>query len=228
MVDISVHGLTKEYEVGSKVLDGLSFQVDSGERVGVLGKNGAGKTTLFRILTGEEQGDRGEVFIAPGRKIGLISQIPVYNPEYTVEEVLKTAFLELQDMEEEMKSIGEALQEKQEERLLRRYDKLISAFEAGGGYDRDVRLNKVCGGLGISNEMREKLFSSLSGGEKTRINLARLLLVDTDILLLDEPTNHLDLNATCWLEDYLKGYKGDGARHLSRPLFSGQGDRPLH
>lgn len=208
MVDISVHGLTKEYEVGSKVLDGLSFQVDSGERVGVFGKNGAGKTTLFRILTGEEQGDRGEVFIAPGRKVGLISQIPVYNQEYTVEEVLKTAFLELQDMEEEMKSIGETLQEKQEERLLRRYDELISAFEAGGGYDRDVRLNKVCGGLGISNEMREKLFSSLSGGEKTRINLARLLLVDTDILLLDEPTNHLDLNATCWLEDYLKGYKG--------------------
>ena len=110
MVDISVHGLTKEYEVGSKVLDGLSFQIDSGERVGILGKNGAGKTTLFRILSGEEQGDSGEVAIAPGRKIGLISQIPVFKAEFTVEDVLKTAFFELQEMEREMKSIEEALQ----------------------------------------------------------------------------------------------------------------------
>ena len=92
--------------------------------------------------------------------------------------------------------------------LLRRYGVLSAAFEAGGGYDTATGLNKVCSGLEISRDMREQLFSSLSGGEKTRVNLARLILEDTDILLLDEPTNHLDLHATEWLEDYLDRYKG--------------------
>lgn len=208
MVDISVSGLKKEYEVGGKVLDGLHFQIDSGERVGILGKNGAGKTTLFRILTGELEADEGEVLLAPGRRIGLISQIPVYPPEYTVENVLETAFSDLHKMEQEMQGLAVQMEKQQENALLRRYDALMSAYEAGGGYEMKTRLGKVCNGLGIGQEMREKPFVRLSGGEKTRINLARLLLVDTDILLLDEPTNHLDLNATEWLEEYLEKYKG--------------------
>lgn len=206
MIDISVSGITKEYEVGGKVLDGLSFQISSGERVGILGKNGAGKTTLFRILTGEILPDGGEVAIAPGRKLGLISQIPVYPAHYLVEDVLQTAFQELQEMEQEMESLSSQLEG--DPRSLRRYDAVMAAFESGGGYEMKTRLGKVCNGLGISEEMRQKPFSRLSGGEKTRINLARLLLVDTDILLLDEPTNHLDLNATQWLEEYLEKYKG--------------------
>ena len=208
MIDISVSNLVKEFEVGKKILDGLTFQVDQGERVGLLGKNGAGKTTLFKMLTGELDWDEGEIHIAPGKGLGLISQIPVYPPEYTVEDVLQTAFQRLHDMEREMAELTERMAGDSDPALLRRYDALTAAYEAGGGYDTTTPLNKVCNGLEISQDMRNQLFSSLSGGEKTRVNLARLILEDTDILLLDEPTNHLDLRATEWLEEYLDKYKG--------------------
>ena len=208
MIDISVSNLVKEFEVGKKILDGLTFQVDQGERVGLLGKNGAGKTTLFKMLTGELDWDEGEIHIAPGKGLGLISQIPVYPPEYTVEDVLQTAFQRLHDMEKELGELTERMAGDSDPALLKRYDALSAAFEAGGGYDTTTPLNKVCNGLEISQDMRNQLFSSLSGGEKTRVNLARLILEDTDILLLDEPTNHLDLRATEWLEEYLDKYKG--------------------
>ncbi|HJB56545.1 MAG TPA: ATP-binding cassette domain-containing protein [Candidatus Flavonifractor intestinipullorum] len=208
MIDISVSGLVKEFEVGTKILDGLTFQIDQGERVGLLGKNGAGKTTLFKILTGELDYDEGEVSIAPGKTLGLISQIPVYPPEYTVEDVLNTAFARLFRMEEEMVDLSFRMAGDSSGELMRRYDKLAAAFEAGGGYDTATELNKVCNGLEIGAGMRSQLFSSLSGGEKTRVNLGRLILEDTDILLLDEPTNHLDLRATEWLEEYLGRFKG--------------------
>ena len=208
MIDISVSNLVKEFEVGKRILDGLSFQVDQGERVGLLGRNGAGKTTVFRLLTGQLEPDEGEVMVAPGKGVGLISQIPVYPAGYTVEDVLLTAFDKLHAMEREMSELTARMEHDPDPALLRRYGVLSAAFEAGGGYDTATGLNKVCSGLEISREMREQLFSSLSGGEKTRVNLARLILEDTDILLLDEPTNHLDLHATEWLEDYLDRYKG--------------------
>ncbi len=209
MIEISVSGLSKEFEVGNKILDGLSFQIDSGERVGLLGHNGAGKTTLFKILTGELDYDDGEIAIAPGKRIGLISQIPVYPPLYTVEMVLNTAFDRLKAIEEEMVALTKRMEAGESDpAILRRYDALTVSFEAGGGYDTATALNKVCNGLGISKEMREQYFDDLSGGERTRVNLARLILEDTDILLLDEPTNHLDLHATEWLEEYLDKFKG--------------------
>ena len=209
MIEISVSDLSKEFEVGKKILDGLTFQVDSGERVGLLGKNGAGKTTLFKILTGEMDWDDGEVVLAPGRRIGLISQIPVYPDGYTVEMVLNTAFERLTAMEQEMQELANRMAEGESDpAILRRYDALTVSFEAGGGYDTATALNKVCNGLGIPQEMREQFFDDLSGGERTRVNLARLILEDTDVLLLDEPTNHLDLHATEWLEEYLDKFKG--------------------
>ncbi len=207
MIDIQINNVSIEFEVGKKILDGLSFQVDQGERVGLLGRNGAGKTTLLRILTGELRPDEGEARAAPGKRLGLISQIPVYPAGYTVEDVLDTAFEHLKAMEAEMTALAERM-DTADKAELARYDKLTAAFEAGGGYDTQVNLNKVCNGLGIPAGMRAQLFDSLSGGEKTRVNLARLILNDTEILLLDEPTNHLDLHATEWLEDYLSRYKG--------------------
>ena len=207
MIDIAVNDLQKEYQVGQPVLTGLTFQVDTGERVGILGKNGAGKTTLFRILTGQEEADGGTVTLAPGKRLGLISQIPVYPAGYTVEDVLRTAFDDLKEMEGQMQALSAQLATGDPD-LLARYDRLQAAFEAGGGYEIETRLEKICTGLGIDKAFRAKAFADLSGGEKTRINLARLILVDTEILLLDEPTNHLDLNATVWLEDYVSHYKG--------------------
>ena len=106
MIDIAISGLVKEFEVGKKILDGLTFQVDSGERVGLLGKNGCGKTTLLRILTGQMDWDEGEVVLAPDKRVGLISQIPVYPAGYTVEDVLDTAFRPLREMEEEMEQLA--------------------------------------------------------------------------------------------------------------------------
>ena len=209
MIDITVQNLVKSFEIGDNLLNGLTFQVDAGERVGILGKNGCGKTTLFKILTGEYDYDEGQVVIAPGKKLGLISQIPVYPLEYTVEDVLDTAFARLHALEEELEQLtGRMSAGAQDKAVLSRYDALTQAIEAAGGYDTAVRLGKVCNGLEISAAMRAQPFDELSGGEKTRVNLARLILEDTDILLLDEPTNHLDLRATEWLEEYLDSFRG--------------------
>ena len=209
MIDIRVSGLVKSFDLEKKILDGVSFQVDAGERVGLLGKNGAGKTTLFRILTGELDYDSGEVQIASGRRLGLISQIPVYPAGFTVEDVLRSAFGRMAALKEEMDAltarmaVGES-----DERILRRYGDLTARFEGLGGWDTDTAVDKVANGLSISSEMRTRLFDALSGGEKTRVNLGRLILEDTDILLLDEPTNHLDLQATERLEEYVRGFHG--------------------
>ncbi len=209
MIDISVSGLVKEFEVGKKILDGLTFQVDAGERVGLLGPNGCGKTTFLRILTGEVYTDEGDIVVAPNKRMGLISQIPVFPADYTVENVLDSAFAPLHAMEEEMTTLFQRMAEGESDpALLSKYDKLSAAFQAGGGYETDTGKNKVCNGLSIPQSMRKQRFDKLSGGEKTRVNLARLILEDTDILLLDEPTNHLDLRATEWLEEYLERFKG--------------------
>ena len=213
MIDISVTGLIKSFDLEKKILDGITFQIDTGERVGLLGKNGAGKTTLFRILTGELDYDAGEVSIASGRRLGLISQIPVYPEGYTVEDVLKSAFSRMQRMEDEMNALSQQMASGDEsEETLRRYGELSAKFEGLGGYDTETPINKVANGLSIPPEMRERLFDTLSGGEKTRVNLGRLILEDTDILLLDEPTNHLDLHAIEWLEQYIVNVQGHGRR----------------
>ncbi len=209
MIELSVTNLRHGFEVGQNIFEDVTFQVDTGERVGLLGHNGAGKTTLFRMICGELEPDGGSIQLARGCRVGLISQIPVYPEGYTVEDVLRTAFARLQEMEQEMARLAGEMADKPEDgALLARYDELTAEYEHAGGYDTATPLNKVTAGLGISQEMRGQDFAALSGGEKTRVNLARLILENTDLLLLDEPTNHLDLHATEWLEGYLDQFKG--------------------
>ena len=208
MVDISVKDLNKFFVIGENLLQGLSFEIQEGECVAILGRNGCGKTTLFKILTGEMDYDGGEVYVNPNKKLGLISQIPRFPEAYTVEDVLRTAFSVLTATKKKMEALEAAMAQGATQEQLREYDTLVNRFQSGGGYDMDVDVDKICNGLGITAEQRPRLFDSLSGGEKTRINLARLLLEKTDILLLDEPTNHLDLNSVEWLEAYIKAFKG--------------------
>ena len=208
MIDISVSSLVKSFEIGKNILDGLSFSVNSGERVGILGCNGCGKTTLFRILVGEIGYDEGEVMIAPSKRLGLISQIPVYPSDWTTEDVLRDAHKRLYALSAKIDALAAQMEHDDSPALLGEYDRLSEDFRRLGGYSMDTDRNRVANGLDIPAAMRAQLFSSLSGGEKTRVNLARLILEDTDILLLDEPTNHLDLHATEWLEDYLLHFKG--------------------
>ena len=208
MIDISVKDLVKSFDSERNVLDGISFDVQEGERVGLLGKNGAGKTTLFKILTGELDYNSGEIAFASGKKVGLISQIPVYPAGYTVDDVLRTAFAQLDRIRVQMQAIEAQMSDHTPQELLSRYDELMNRYTAGGVYEADTETDKICNGLAISSAQRGQEFASLSGGEKTRVNLARLLLERTDILLLDEPTNHLDMNSVEWLEDYIEKFKG--------------------
>ena len=208
MVDIQVTNLTKFFTIGENLLEGLSFSVEEGECVAILGRNGCGKTTLFNILTGQMDYDDGEVYVNPNKRIGLISQIPQFPAGYTVEEVLRSAYREIMALKRKMETLEKRMTQETDTQLLREYDSLSNRFESGGGYNIDVEVDKICNGLGILSEQRAQAFDSLSGGEKTRVNLARLLLEKTDILLLDEPTNHLDLNSVEWLENYINTFKG--------------------
>ena len=208
MVDIQVKNLTKFFTIGENLLEGLSFEVQEGECVAILGRNGCGKTTLLKILTGEMDYDDGEVFVNPHKKIGLISQIPVFPAGFTVEDVLRSAFAEITAVKRKMEALEEKMAAGATAEQLREYDSLVNRFQSGGGYEMDVDVDKICNGLGITPDQRKQSFDSLSGGEKTRMNLARLLLEKTDILLLDEPTNHLDLRSVEWLEGYINAFKG--------------------
>ena len=175
MVDIQVKDLTKFFVIGENLLEGFSFEVQEGERVAILGRNGCGKTTLFKILTGQMDYDEGQVYVNPHKRIGLISQIPEFPLLYTVEDVLRSAFSALLATKRKMEAMEKAMEQGASEEQLRDYDSLCARFQAGGGYDMDVEIDKICNGLGITAAQRRQLFDSLSGGEKTRVNLARLL-----------------------------------------------------
>lgn len=208
MVDISVKNLKKFFVIGENLLDGISFEIQEGECVAILGRNGCGKTTLFKIITGQMDFDEGEVYVNPSKRMGMISQIPIFPSGYCVEDVLRSAYHKVLKALRKMSELEKVMGSNSDAELLRQYDMLNNQVLAGGGYEMDFEIDKICNGLGISSAQRTQLFDSLSGGEKTRVNLARLLLEKTDILLLDEPTNHLDLNSVEWLEGYIKAFKG--------------------
>ena len=194
MVDIQVKNLTKFFVIGENLLEGLSFEVQEGECVAILGRNGCGKTTLFKILTGEMDYDDGEVYVNPNKRLGLISQIPRFPAGYTVEDVLRSAYAGLIKTKARMEALELEMSHGATSEQLREYDTLVNRFQSGGGYDMDVDVDKVCNGLGITLDQRVQPFDSLSGGEKTRVNLARLLLEKTD--------------SVEWLEQYINAFKG--------------------
>ncbi|MCL1835315.1 MAG: ABC-F family ATP-binding cassette domain-containing protein [Oscillospiraceae bacterium] len=208
MIDISVRNVKKAFEEGNDILDDISFDINEGEKVGLLGKNGAGKTTLLRLITGELEPDEGTVAVTGFKKTGLISQIPEYPAGYTGEDVMQTAFNRLKEMKAGMEELERKMADGGDVDVLKAYDSLAYEYERLGGYNTGHEINRVANGLRIPPEQRERSFDRLSGGEKTRINLARLMLEKTDILLLDEPTNHLDMRATLWLEEFLGKYGG--------------------
>lgn len=208
MADITIQNLTKYY--GDRlILSNISFDIQSGEKVAILGPNGAGKTTLLNIIAGRLAYDDGHVSIGANRTVGVIDQIPHYDTSATVDDVLHTAFANVQTVRAEMDVLAVQMAEHPDDALLlHRYGTLQQKLDALGGYDHDFEVDKVCNGLDIPAVQRAQPFSQLSGGEKTRVNLARIILEQTDILLLDEPTNHLDLDAVRWLGDYLESYTG--------------------
>ena len=208
MIDISVQRVVKAFEEGENVLDGVTFDVNTGEHVGLLGRNGAGKTTLFRIICGELTSDEGDVILAPGKPVGLITQIPVFPPDYTAEDVLRDAYRQAFAVRKRLDELESHMAEDAAGVIPPEYDRLLEEYRRLGGYDMGHEVNRVANGLGIPDAQRGQLFGTLSGGEQTRVNLARLILEKTDILLLDEPTNHLDVNAVEWLEEYLSRFKG--------------------
>lgn len=206
MADIIVSGIKKSFAQDRVVLDDISFQIDPGERVALLGGNGAGKTTLFKIITGELTPDSGVVTIPKGRRVGYVAQLNTYKSSDSVEDVLRTAYSEILEIQREIDAMHEKMGA--EDVSHNRYDELVRRFESLGGYEWEAELSKIANGLNIGPDMRARKFSELSGGEQTRVCLARLIMEKTDVLLLDEPTNHLDMESLEWLEEYLLHFKG--------------------
>jgi ATPase subunit of ABC transporter with duplicated ATPase domains len=205
MAEISVTQLNK-YFGEHHVLKDVSFEILRGERVGLIGSNGSGKTTLFKILRGAMDYDSGEVYVNREGRVGLLEQLPEYPADMTVRQVLMSAFSHLFALERELRELERDMDASPD--VLDRYARLTARYEAEGGYEYETRYNMMTNGFDIPPDMQDRAFMSLSGGEKTRVNLARIMLSGTDILLLDEPTNHLDLDTIGWLESYLKSYRG--------------------
>ncbi len=191
------------------VLRGTSLQVNSGEHVGLVGRNGAGKTTVFRLVSGEETTDGGEVVRARGVRLGLLAQHVHFEPGTTVHESALAAFGHLQQIEHEMHELEHQMAEASDvdlERILARYSDLQHQFEREGGFVYSAKAEAILQGLGFDRDSWSLETEKLSGGQQNRLGLARLLLSEPDLLLLDEPTNHLDVDGVEWLEEFLQSY----------------------
>ncbi|MFY9553294.1 MAG: ABC-F family ATP-binding cassette domain-containing protein [Blastocatellia bacterium] len=195
---------------GTEVLHGVTFQVNPRERVGLVGRNGAGKTTVFRLVTGPEETDRGEVVLLRGLRIGLLEQQPAFTGELNVRDEALSVFTQIRAMEVEITRLEHEMSEATGQALdaaMHSYSDLRHSYEIAGGFSYHARAEAVLVGLGFRDDDLMKPAEQLSGGQKARLALAKLLLSEPDLLLLDEPTNHLDVDAVEWLEDFLSEYK---------------------
>ncbi|GMQ59753.1 ABC-F type ribosomal protection protein [Vallitalea sediminicola] len=208
MIELGINNLTKSFGA-NKIFENVSFDIKTGEIVGLIGRNGTGKTTIMKILMDHEDYE-GEVFYRKGVTLGYLDQIPVFEEDYNVREVLYLAFEEVYDIKKKMVDIEHSLsnEDKHIDKLMKEYGHLQERFEILGGYDIDEKMSKVTIGLQISDSMQKMKFANLSGGEKSKIMLGKILLEKPELLLLDEPSNHLDLKSIEWLEEYLKEYRG--------------------
>ncbi len=191
---------------GTEILKGVSFQVNPNEKVGLVGRNGAGKTTVFRMITGQEAPDEGDVIKMNGLKLGLLDQHVDFGNAETVHTAALSAFKEIHDMEAEMRALEKVMETDHSEAVLHKYADLQTAFEHADGFSYAARAESVLLGMGFPREMWEHDVRKLSGGQKNRLGMVRLLLSSADVMLLDEPTNHLDVDAVEWLEEFLKEY----------------------
>ncbi|HHU16956.1 MAG TPA: ABC-F family ATP-binding cassette domain-containing protein [Clostridiales bacterium] len=212
MIILSANNITKSFGIDI-VLENVSFHINQGDKIGIVGANGAGKTTLLNILSGTLPFDSGDFFVSANTKIGYLRQSDVFESENTVYEEMLSIFSDLIDMENELELLSRKISEESQKGtdvagLLHKYDDLMEAFKNKNGYGYKSEINGILNSMAFPEEYFDKRISILSGGERTRLALASLLLKKTDLLLLDEPTNHLDIGTLKWLEQYLKSYSG--------------------
>ncbi|BBI36314.1 ribosomal protection-like ABC-F family protein [Cohnella abietis] len=205
----------KKYNGAQLVLENVTFELHQGEKVGLVGRNGSGKSTLLRMISKLDVPDEGLLTIRKDARIGYLEQIPAETAEQTVYDIMALGYQELITCRTAMAELEKLMSEPEAgndpdllSTLLKRYSELQETFEREDGYELDARIDQVANGLHIEKESYSRLYSSLSGGEKTKVGLASQLIRKPDLLLLDEPTNHLDLSAVEWLEEYLIKYEG--------------------
>ena len=209
---LSVSNLSKSYD-GKPILKNISFHIEAHDKCAVTGVNGAGKSTLLKQITGEETPDEGSVVLAKDAKLAYLSQTPEIHSKKSIYEEVLSVRTDLLDMEAELRSLEKEMQEHAQteealDQVYKRYEKLMHAYETGGGYALKSNVVGILKGLGFQESEFDKPVSVLSGGQKTRLALGRLLLAEPDLLLLDEPTNHLDIDSIAWLENYLRAWRG--------------------
>ena len=208
----SLDHITK-YFGDALVFDDLSATIEDGDRIGLVGANGIGKSTLLHILCGVLSPDDGAVGIQNGVRIGLLRQNSGITGTHTIYEEMRSVFSDVIEVEQRMRELEQKMsccdhESESYAALSAEYERCASYFEAKNGYAIDVRIRTILNGMGFLDKQLDMAASALSGGEKTRLAMAKLLLSEPDLLVLDEPTNHLDFKTLMWLEDYLSGYKG--------------------
>ena len=205
---VTINSITKRYDP-EIILDNISVAIAPGDRIGLIGRNGCGKTTLLKIIAGLLTDIKGDVVVAKGVRIGYLSQEPELERDCTLRQELLNVFEERLALEDQMLMLAEQMESQETPQLLQEYSRLQEKHERLGGYDYEHRINRVLGGLGFHEQDFNLPVNVLSGGQKSRATLAKLLLEEPDLLLFDEPTNHLDINGIHWLENYLNTeYKG--------------------